>query len=48
MIDLTWLAPHAFNAVLLCIVGFLIKNKLNDVCERITRIENTFFIKEGK
>lgn len=45
MFDAQTLIPHAFNAILLTVVGFLIKSKLDDICQRITRIENTFFDK---
>ena len=42
-LDIHTLIPHAFNAILLTVIGFLIRNKLGDICQRITRIENTFF-----
>jgi len=45
--DAVGLIPHAFNAILLAVVGYLIKSKLDDICGRITRIENTFFLKGG-
>lgn len=37
------LLPHGFNAILIVVIGFLLKNKLRDIECRITRIENTFF-----
>ena len=48
MIDVFNLAPHAFNALLLLIIGFMIKHALRNIEYRITRIENTFFVTREK
>jgi hypothetical protein len=46
--ELQNLIPHGFNAILIAVIGFFIKGKLSDICDRITRIENTFFTKTAK
>ena len=47
-LDVQALIPHGFNAILIAVIGFLIKGKLSDICDRITRIENTYFSKNEK
>jgi len=37
----------AINAVLVAVVGFLVKHELHDVKMRIVRIENLLFLKKG-
>lgn len=46
-LDFTTFLPSGINTVLIIVVGFLLRNKLKDIECRITRIENTFFNKEG-
>lgn len=40
------LAPHAFNAILILVVAFLLKHELHDIKCRIVRMENMYFSKK--
>jgi hypothetical protein len=42
------LLPHAFNAILMVVIGFFLKHELNDIKSRIVRIEDTFFPRKQK
>jgi hypothetical protein len=44
-VEFSTLIPNGFNALLVILVGFLLRNKLKDIECRLTRIENTFFKK---
>lgn len=42
MMNVETLLPHAFNGILILVIGFLLKHELQDIKSRIVRIENIF------
>jgi hypothetical protein len=45
--DLNTLIPSGVNAILLIIVTWFIRRWMDDLCARVTRIEDTYIKKEG-